>query len=92
MSLSRRKFVGMGAAVIAAGCARRTPDSDSPSRMEPETPQHPSRTLGKTGALVGPVSLGGEGILRGRGRAAEAVPVVLEALGGGVRYCDTAPA
>jgi predicted aldo/keto reductase-like oxidoreductase len=39
-----------------------------------------------------PVSLGGEGILRTTGRAREAVPVILEALRLGVRYCDTAPA
>jgi aryl-alcohol dehydrogenase-like predicted oxidoreductase len=50
------------------------------------------RTLGKTGARVLPVSLGGEGILRSTGRAKEAVPVILEALRLGVRYCDTAPA
>ena len=51
-----------------------------------------SRVLGRTGAEVLPVSLGGEGILRTTGRAREAVPVVLEALRLGVRYCDTAPA
>jgi len=39
-----------------------------------------------------PVSLGGEGILRTTGRAKDAVPVILEALRLGVRYCDTAPA
>jgi aryl-alcohol dehydrogenase-like predicted oxidoreductase len=50
------------------------------------------RTLGRTGAQVLPVSLGGEGILRTTGRAPEAVPVILEALRLGVRYCDTAPA
>jgi len=50
------------------------------------------RTLGKTGAQVLAVSLGGEGILRTTGRAREAVPVILEALRLGVRYCDTAPA
>jgi aryl-alcohol dehydrogenase-like predicted oxidoreductase len=50
------------------------------------------RILGKTGASVPPVSLGGEGILRTTGRASEAVPVILEALRLGVRYCDTAPA
>jgi aryl-alcohol dehydrogenase-like predicted oxidoreductase len=50
------------------------------------------RTLGPTGAGVAPVSLGGEGILRTTGRAREAVPVILEALRLGVRYCDTAPA
>src|SRR5215467_2874599 len=50
------------------------------------------RTLGKTEARVLPVSLGGEGILRTTGRSREAVPVILEALRLGVRYCDTAPA
>jgi aryl-alcohol dehydrogenase-like predicted oxidoreductase len=50
------------------------------------------RTLGRTGIRVLPVSLGGEGILRTTGRASEAVPVILEALRLGVRYCDTAPA
>jgi aryl-alcohol dehydrogenase-like predicted oxidoreductase len=41
---------------------------------------------------VAAVSLGGEGILRTTGRAKQAVPVILEALRLGVRYCDTAPA
>ena len=50
------------------------------------------RNLGRTGARVLPVSLGGEGILRTTGQAKEAVPVILEALRLGVRYCDTAPA
>ena len=50
------------------------------------------RPLGKTGALVEAVSLGGEGILRTTGRDREAVPMILEALRLGVRYCDTAPA
>lgn len=50
------------------------------------------RELGRTGAHVLPVSLGGEGILRTTGRSKEAVPVILEALRLGVRYCDTAPA
>lgn len=50
------------------------------------------RTLGSTGAIVEPVSLGGEGILRTQGRTSEAVAMILEALRLGVRYCDTAPA
>ncbi len=50
------------------------------------------RTLGGTGATVLPVSLGGEGALRTTGQARKAVPVILEALELGVRYCDTAPA
>ena len=52
----------------------------------------PQRALGSTGAEVLPFSLGGEGVLRTVGRAREAVPVILEALRLGVRYCDTAPA
>jgi aryl-alcohol dehydrogenase-like predicted oxidoreductase len=56
------------------------------------TPPTVERTLGKTGASVLPVSLGGEGVLRTTGRARDAVPVILEALARGVRYCDTAPA
>jgi aryl-alcohol dehydrogenase-like predicted oxidoreductase len=50
------------------------------------------RALGRTGATVEAVSLGGEGILRTHGRHAEAVPMIVEALRLGVRYCDTAPA
>ena len=50
------------------------------------------RGLGTTGERVLAVSLGGEGILRTTGRSKEAVPVILEALRLGVRYCDTAPA
>ncbi len=64
-------------------------------RMETATATGAStieRVLGRTGAAVLPVSLGGEGILRTTGRAREAVPVILEALRLGVRYCDTAPA
>lgn len=53
---------------------------------------NPLRPLGSTGAQVLPVSLGGEGILRTTGRARDAVPVIVEALRLGVRYCDTAPA
>ncbi|WP_437980988.1 aldo/keto reductase [Sorangium sp. So ce117] len=70
-------------AVGAAGC---------PSPAAPAAGEAPSRTLGRTGAQVEPVSLGGEGILRTTGRHREAVPVILEALRLGVRYCDTAPA
>jgi len=51
-----------------------------------------TRVLGRTGAHVLPISLGGEGILRTTGRSRQAVPVILEALRLGVRYCDTAPA
>ncbi len=48
--------------------------------------------LGRTGVAVEAVSLGGEGVLRTSGRAAEAVPVIQAAFAAGVKYCDTAPA
>jgi aryl-alcohol dehydrogenase-like predicted oxidoreductase len=51
-----------------------------------------SRKLGRTGALVEAVSLGGEGILRTQGRSREAASMLQAALDAGVRYCDTAPA
>ncbi|WP_437587116.1 aldo/keto reductase [Sorangium sp. So ce1000] len=70
-------------AVGAAGC---------PPPAAPAAAGVPARALGRTGAQVEPVSLGGEGILRTTGRHREAVPVILEALRLGVRYCDTAPA
>jgi aryl-alcohol dehydrogenase-like predicted oxidoreductase len=57
-----------------------------------KSPVDGTRPLGRTGARVEAVSLGGEGILRTHGRAREAVPMILEALRLGVRYCDTAPA
>src|SRR5690348_4887918 len=74
------------AAAVAVGVAGR------PSPAAPAAAGGPARTLGRTGAQVEPVSLGGEGILRTTGRHREAVPVILEALRLGVRYCDTAPA
>src|SRR5882672_5838566 len=60
--------------------------------MSSPFPESDFRDLGGTGARVLAVSLGGEGILRTTGRSKEAVPVILEALRLGVRYCDTAPA
>ena len=48
--------------------------------------------LSETNVAVDAISLGGEGVLRTNGRAKDAVPVILEALALGVRYCDTAPA
>ena len=52
----------------------------------------PTRPLGKTGHQVTLFALGGEGVLRTHGRAAEAVAVIERALDLGVNYCDTAPA
>jgi predicted aldo/keto reductase-like oxidoreductase len=52
----------------------------------------PRRVLGKTGREVTLLGLGGEGILRTFGKAADAVKVIHRALDQGVNYCDTAPA
>lgn len=52
----------------------------------------PSRPLGQTGQQVTLFGLGGEGVLRTRGRSAEAIRVIHRALDQGVNYCDTAPA
>src|SRR5215470_11976470 len=52
----------------------------------------PRRPLGRTGHEATIFALGGEGILRTHGRAAEAARVIHRALDQGVNYCDTAPA
>jgi aryl-alcohol dehydrogenase-like predicted oxidoreductase len=52
----------------------------------------PTRPLGRTGHSVTLFALGGEGVLRTHGRAAEATAVIERALDCGVNYCDTAPA
>jgi aryl-alcohol dehydrogenase-like predicted oxidoreductase len=101
---SRRDLLEHAAGVLCATAAARcTPAgtttapsaSTAPatnSAPPPATAANELRALGKTGALVDPVSLGGEGALRSSGRFAEAVAVIEEALRLGVRYCDTAPA
>mgnify|MGYP000290602954 CR=1 FL=1 len=73
--------------------ASRNSASASPNLPDvPAAASLPLRSLGKTDASIELFSLGGEGILRTVGRAREAVPVIVEALRLGVRYCDTAPA
>lgn len=52
----------------------------------------PTRKLGRTGHNVSLFALGGEGVLRTRGRNDEAAAVIHRALDCGVNYCDTAPA
>jgi predicted aldo/keto reductase-like oxidoreductase len=75
------------------GVAAAIPGGSSTAvAMPASTPGSGARKLGKTGRDVEAVSLGGEGVLRTHGKRDEAVPVILEALKLGVRYCDTAPA
>jgi aryl-alcohol dehydrogenase-like predicted oxidoreductase len=52
----------------------------------------PTRPLGRTGAAVTMVGLGGEGVLRTWGRQPDAAAVIHRALDLGITYCDTAPA
>lgn len=51
-----------------------------------------TRSFGKTGTKVTQVGLGGEGVLRTYGRAAEALPVIEEAAFQGITYFDSAHA
>lgn len=97
---SRRNALITGAGLLAtAACTRASgaPTSAAAGSVPDPTAGLPAdpdreRKLGHTGATVERVSLGGEGILRTHGRSREAVPMILEALAQGVRYCDTAPA
>ncbi|MDI1447166.1 aldo/keto reductase [Polyangium sp. 6x1] len=98
--LSRRGVLKVVAAAAAVAGCKTTSSGTTAGASETSTAPAASaaaassatRTLGRTGAPVEPVSLGGEGILRTWNREREAVPMILEALRLGVRYCDTAPA
>jgi aryl-alcohol dehydrogenase-like predicted oxidoreductase len=68
-----------------------TPTRSAGGAELPDAPI-PRRPLGRTGCDVTQFALGGEGVLRTHGRAAEAVAVINRALDQGVNYCDTAPA
>lgn len=52
----------------------------------------PTRTLGRTGAVVSALGLGGEGVLRTHGRGREAAELVRRALDLGVTYFESARA
>lgn len=52
----------------------------------------PTRALGATGRTVTRIGLGGEGVLRTRGREAEAAAVLAAAYGAGLTYYDCARA
>src|SRR6185436_3782463 len=94
----RDVLLGAGAVPLVVACDRagehaRTASAASASHdaAAPAT-SAAARALGKTGAPVEAVSLGGEGILRTTGRTAEATAMLRAAFAAGVRYCDTAPA
>lgn len=85
-ALSRRDVL-IQATTAAVGAGLPIPPPPGSETVHPAL-----RPLGRTGHQVLPFSLGGEGVLRTVGQSPEAVPVILEALRLGVRYCDTAPA
>src|SRR5262249_32748080 len=94
---SRSRRAGIRSAHATESGSPNAIESGLPTRAARSSLHSPpvrraERLLGKTGHRVLPVSLGGEGILRTTGRSREAVPMILEALRLGVRYCDTAPA
>src|SRR5207253_4661121 len=68
------------------------PPLNKESIMSPSANNIPRRPLGRTGHDATIFSLGGEGILRTHGHAAEAIQVIERALDQGVNYFDTAPA
>src|SRR5688572_12825432 len=98
MTQTRRALLtaiaGAPLASAACGPTQTAPSEATSSAVGQDLPKAEValRKLGKTGASVERFSLGGEGILRTTGREKEAVPMILEALRLGVRYCDTAPA
>ncbi len=52
----------------------------------PDTPSIPTRPLGRTGHQVTLFALGGEGVLRTHGRAAEAAEIIHRALDQGLHF------
>jgi aryl-alcohol dehydrogenase-like predicted oxidoreductase len=92
-----RGIGALGALPLVAACDRAhdAPRAATTTPLPPESPPPAPatpRTLGRTGVAVEAVSLGGEGILRTTGQAAQAVPMIQAAFAAGVKYCDTAPA
>jgi aryl-alcohol dehydrogenase-like predicted oxidoreductase len=90
--LSRREFLKLSTATMAAAAAVTGPWLPGIRRVYAELAPIPTRTLGKTGVPVTIVGLGGEGVLRTWDRHDEAVAVIRRALERGITYCDTAPA
>ncbi|MEM9190881.1 MAG: aldo/keto reductase [Myxococcota bacterium] len=93
-SLPRRTVVGGLAATAVSwnvGCGSQSSQEQAPL-TPPPTLGAGERRLGRTGASVAPVSLGGEGVLRTTGENRTGIDMVEAALEAGASYCDTAPA
>ena len=87
--LTRRQFLQAGLAAAAGALASAWLPS---RRLWAGEGTIPTRPLGRTGARVTIIGLGGEGVLRTWGRARDATPVIQRAIDLGITYCDTAPA
>lgn len=88
--LSRRQVLKAG--LMTAVGALAAPWLFPARRLFAAPTSIPTRPLGRTGAHVTIVGLGGEGVLRTWEREAEAVALIQRALDLGITYFDTAPA
>lgn len=89
---ARREFFAKAAALLAAFGVNLMKNPWGAFGQTEPSGRMPTRPLGATGHRVTLFALGGEGVLRTRGRMREAVRVIRAAVEAGVNYCDTAPA
>jgi len=101
-SISRRTFLGTGlaaAATVTVGnsLAPKETYKQVPVKKNDEHPFNPvtysampTRSLGKTGYMVGVLSLGGQATLEIKGREDEAEKIINRAIDLGINYIDTA--
>ena len=101
-NISRRTFLGTGAAATAIVAAGKSFSSGSDEKPVPlkknnEDPFNPvtynampTRSFGKTGYKVGILSLGGQATLEIKGREEESEKIINRAIDLGINYIDTA--
>jgi aryl-alcohol dehydrogenase-like predicted oxidoreductase len=94
MKRSRRDFMALSTASVAVAvtsCAHAAPPSGTATRMTSASPAAaiPRRRLGKTGALVSAIGLGGWHLGAVK-EEAEAVRIVHEAIDAGIDFMDNA--
>lgn len=94
--LNRRTFLGASLGLMATRGVRAAQPGDRPKPTLPAAPFNPAtaksmptRSLGRTGHLVGLFSLGGQAAIEKPNNAPVAVPLIERALDLGVNYLDT---